>query len=301
MRALLVEDDATTAASIKMMLSQENFICDTTDLGEDGVAIGKLYDYDIIVVDLALPDIDGYEVLRRLRAARVPTPILILSGVSELDDKIKALGFGADDFLIKPFERRELIARIQAKVRRSKGHSESMIRTGKFVVNLDTRVVTVDDQPLHLTGKEYGVLELLSLRKGTTLTKEMFLNHLYGGEDEPEVRLIDTFVYHLRKKLAAATGGDHYIETEWGRGYALRDPHDPQKPKQWTPRRKAEALMAVMSGEITLEDALRRHQLTEEEFRAWQRAYEAHGLPGLRSTRLQQYRPSPPPRPRRRS
>jgi hypothetical protein len=129
----------------------------------------------------------------------------------------------------------------------------------------------------------------------------MFLNHLYGGEDEPEVRLIDTFVYHLRKKLAAATGGDHYIETEWGRGYALRDPHDPQKPKQWTPRRKAEALMAVMSGEITLEDALRRHQLTEEEFRAWQRAYEAHGLPGLRSTRLQQYRPSPPPRPRRRS
>jgi len=186
-------------------------------------------------------------------------------------------------------------------VRRSKGHSESVIRTGKLVVDLDARVVTVDDKALHLTGKEYGVLELLSLRKGTTLTKEMFLNHLYEGMHEPEFKVIDTFVYHLRKKLAEATGGQHYIETEWGRGYALRDPHDPQKPKQWTPRRKAEVLMAVMTGEITLEDALRRHQLTEEEFRAWQRAYEAHGLPGLRSTRVQQYRPSPHLRPRSRS
>ena len=302
MRALLVEDDATTAASIKMMLSQENFICDTTDLGEDGVEIGKLSDYDIIVLDLALPDIDGYEVLRRLRAARVPTPILILSQIAELDHKIKALGFDADDFLIKPFERRELIARIQAKVRRSKGHSESMIRTGKFVVNLDTRVVTVDDQPLHLTGKEYGVLELLSLRKGTTMTKEMLLNHLYRGVDEPEMRLIDTFVYHLRKKIAEATGGQHYIETEWGRGYVLRDPPDPavapQRKLQWTPRRKAELVEAVKSGKMTLEEACRRHQVTEEEFSAWRRLYDSHGLPALRTTRTQQYRPRPP-RPRR--
>ena len=300
MRALLVEDDATTAASIKMMLSQENFICDTTDLGEDGVAIGKLSDYDIIVLDLALPDIDGYEVLRRLRAARVPTPILILSGVSELDDKIKALGFGADDFLIKPFERRELIARIQAKVRRSKGHSASMIRTGKFVVNLDTRVVTVDDQPLHLTGKEYGVLELLSLRKGTTLTKEMFLNHLYGGEDEPEVRLIDTFVYHLRKKLAEAAGGDHYIETEWGRGYVLRDPGaDPQPKLKWTPQRKADVVKDVECGKKTLEDTLRQYQLSYDEFHAWKRDLELHGQPGLRTTRVQQYRSTSRPRRRR--
>ena len=224
MRVLLVEDDAQTAASIKMLLINENFICDTTDLGEDGLEIGKLYDYDIILLDLMLPDIDGYEVLRRLRAARVRTPILILSGLGELDHKIKGLGFGADDFLTKPFDRRELIARIQAIVRRSKGHSESTIRTGKLVVNLDTRVVSADDQPVHLTGKEYGILELLSLRKGTTLTKEMFLNHLYGGMDEPELKIIDVFVCKLRKKLVQATGGSHYIETIWGRGYVLRDP-----------------------------------------------------------------------------
>ncbi|MEM7222874.1 MAG: response regulator transcription factor [Pseudomonadota bacterium] len=227
MRVLLVEDDSATAQSIEMMLRSESYVCDTTDMGEDGLEIGKLYDYDIIILDLMLPDIDGYEVLRRLRAARVQTPILILSGLSGLDDKIKGLGVGADDYLTKPFDKRELIARIQAIVRRSKGHSDSIIKTGKLTVNLDTRTVEVENQPLHLTGKEYGILELLSLRKGTTLTKEMFLNHLYGGMDEPELKIIDVFVCKLRKKLAAATGGENYIETVWGRGYVLRDPVQP--------------------------------------------------------------------------
>jgi two-component system, cell cycle response regulator CtrA len=226
MRVLLVEDDSSVQKSIELMLQTEGYIVDSTDLGEDGLEIGKLYDYDIIILDLMLPDIEGFEVLRRLRAARVVTPILILSGLSELDHKIKGLGFGADDYLTKPFDRRELIARIQAIVRRSKGHSDSLIRTGRLTVNLDTRTVEVDSHPLHLTGKEYGILELLSLRKGTTLTKEMFLNHLYGGMDEPELKIIDVFVCKLRKKLAAATEGENYIETVWGRGYVLRDPHD---------------------------------------------------------------------------
>jgi two-component system cell cycle response regulator CtrA len=163
-------------------------------------------------------------VLRRLRDARVETPILILSGLTELDSKIKGLGFGADDYLTKPFDKRELLARIHAIVRRSKGHAQSVIKTGKLAVNLDARTVDIDSKPLHLTGKEYGILELLSLRKGTTLTKEMFLNHLYGGMDEPEVKIIDVFICKLRKKLANATGGQNYIETVWGRGYVLRDP-----------------------------------------------------------------------------
>ena len=226
MRVLLVEDDPATAQGIEMMLRSESYVCDVTDMGEDGLEIGKLYDYDIIILDLMLPDMDGYEVLRRLRAARVKTPILILSGLNTLDDKIKGLGVGADDYLTKPFDKRELVARIQAIVRRSKGHSDSLIKTGKLTVNLDTRTVDIDSHPLHLTGKEYGILELLSLRKGTTLTKEMFLNHLYGGMDEPELKIIDVFVCKLRKKLTAATGGDNYIETVWGRGYVLRDPVD---------------------------------------------------------------------------
>jgi two-component system cell cycle response regulator CtrA len=237
MRVLLVEDDTSLARSIEMMLKSEGLICDTTDLGEDGLEIGKLYDYDIIILDLMLPDIDGYEVLRRLRQARVKTPILILSGLSEPDNKVKGLGFGADDYLTKPFNKDELIARIQAIVRRARGHSESVIRTGKLVVNLNARTVEADGKPLHLTGKEYGILELLSLRKGTTLTKEMFLNHLYGGMDEPELKIIDVFVCKLRKKLAAATAGDNYIETVWGRGYVLRDPTSEEK--ELAPRKAA--------------------------------------------------------------
>jgi two-component system, cell cycle response regulator CtrA len=224
MRVLLVEDDPATAKSIELMLKQEGFVCDVSDLGEDGLEIGKLYDYDIILLDLMLPDMDGYEVLRRFRSAKVKTPILILSGLADLDAKIKGLGFGADDYLTKPFDKRELVARIHAIVRRAKGHSQSTIKTGRLTVNLEARTVDAQGKPLHLTGKEYAILELLSLRKGTTLTKEMFLNHLYGGIDEPELKIIDVFVCKLRKKLSTACEGDNYIETVWGRGYVLRDP-----------------------------------------------------------------------------
>ncbi|MDR3440770.1 response regulator transcription factor CtrA [Telmatospirillum sp.] len=226
MRVLIVEDDPMTSKSLELVLRAEGMVVDATSMGEDGLEIGKLYDYDIILLDLLLPDMDGYEVLRRLRAARIETPVLILSGLSEADKKVKGLGFGADDYLTKPFDRSELIARIQAIVRRSKGHSQSVIRTGRLTVNLDKRNVEVDSDPLHLTGKEYGILELLSLRKGQTLTKEQFLNHLYGGIDEPELKIIDVFICKLRKKLANATGGTNYIETVWGRGYVLRDPEE---------------------------------------------------------------------------
>ncbi len=223
MRVLLVEDDPATAQSLQLMLESDGMVVDSTDLGEDGLEIGKLYDYDIIVLDIMLPDIDGIEVLRRLRDARVNTPVLILSGLTEAENKVKGLGSGADDYLTKPFDKAELMARIQAIVRRSKGHSQSIISTGRMAVNLDAHTVEVDGAPIHLTGKEYGILELLSLRKGTTLTKEMFLNHLYGGMDEPELKIIDVFICKLRKKLNNATDGENYIETIWGRGYVLRD------------------------------------------------------------------------------
>ena len=228
MRVLLIEDDSATAQSIELMLSTEGFNVYTTDLGEEGLDLGKLYDYDIILLDLNLPDMHGYDVLKKLRTAKVGTPVLILSGVAEMDSKVRALGFGADDYMTKPFHKDELVARIHAIVRRSKGHAQSVISTGDLTVNLDAKTVEVDGSRVHLTGKEYQMLELLSLRKGTTLTKEMFLNHLYGGMDEPELKIIDVFICKLRKKLAAAGGGKHHIDTVWGRGYVLSEPRDEQ-------------------------------------------------------------------------
>jgi len=224
MRVLLVEDDPTTSKSIEMMLTHANLNVYTTDMGEEGIDLAKLYDYDLILLDLGLPDMNGHEVLRQLRLAKVDTPILNLSGSDDTENKIKGFGFGADDYLTKPFHREELVARIHAIIRRSKGHSQSVIKTGEILVNLDAKTVEAGNKPVHLTGKEYQMLELLSLRKGTTLTKEMFLNHLYGGMDEPELKIIDVFICKLRKKLANATDGANYIETVWGRGYVLRDP-----------------------------------------------------------------------------
>ncbi len=224
MRVLLIEDDPTTAKSIEMMLTHANLNVYSTDMGEEGIDLAKLYDYDLILLDINLPDMTGHEVLRQLRNAKISTPTLILSGDDATDSKLKSFGFGADDYLTKPFHREELVARIHAIIRRSKGHSQSVITTGRINVNLDAKTVDVEGDTVHLTGKEYQMLELLSLRKGTTLTKEMFLNHLYGGMDEPELKIIDVFICKLRKKLSEATGEPSYIETVWGRGYVLRDP-----------------------------------------------------------------------------
>lgn len=223
MRILVVEDDPDTAALTESALKSAGIVCDLTDLGEDAVELAKLYDFDLVLLDLILPDVDGYEVVRELRLAKIETPVLILSSLGETDHKVRGLTSGADDYLTKPFDRKELLARIQAIIRRSKGHAESVIRTGDLCVNLDQRTVELDGRPVQLTGKEYEILELLSLRKGTTLSKEAFLNHLYGGLDEPEVKIIDVFVCKLRKKLSALTDR-RYIHTVWGRGYALKDP-----------------------------------------------------------------------------
>ena len=224
MRVLLVEDDPTTSKSIELMLTHANLNVYATDMGEEGIDLAKLYDYDLILLDINLPDMNGHEVLRQLRLSRIDTPILILSGDDGTESKLKGFGFGADDYLTKPFHREELVARIHAIIRRSKGHAQSIIKTGQIAVNLDAKTVEVEGSTVHLTGKEYQMLELLSLRKGTTLTKEMFLNHLYGGMDEPELKIIDVFICKLRKKLSEATMGENYIETVWGRGYVLRDP-----------------------------------------------------------------------------
>jgi two-component system cell cycle response regulator CtrA len=223
MRVLLVEDDTIVARGITLALKGASMIVDAADTGEEALELARLYDYDIVVLDLMLPDMEGYEVVRKLRAARIETPVLILSGLTRPQAKVRGFGMGADDYITKPFDQQELVARIQAIVRRAKGFSQPTLSVGPLTLNLGSREVLVEGRSVHLTGKEYAVLELLTLRKGVVLTKEAFLNHLYGGMDEPEVKIIDVFICKLRKKLAQA-GAAELIGTVWGRGYVLRDP-----------------------------------------------------------------------------
>jgi two-component system cell cycle response regulator CtrA len=226
MRILLIEDDISTAKSIELSLATEGIVCDIASKGEEGLEFAKAYEYDIIILDMMLPDIDGFEILRSLRKNNIKTPVMILSGLTGSDSKVKGLGIGADDYVTKPFNRGELIARLQAIVRRSKGSTSSKLKLGKISLDMDTRTVEVNGQMLNITSKEYGILELLMLRKGTPVKKETFISHLYGGIDEPEIKIIDVFVCKLRKKIQDMTGGDNYIETLWGRGYAIRDPKE---------------------------------------------------------------------------
>lgn len=222
MRVLLVSDDEFTLDVIKRILANEASVLDTTTFSRGLLGADKLCDYDVVLIDLMQSDAD-YQLLRRLRLAPAAVPVLILSGHAEADPRIKALGFADDHFLAPPLDHQGLIRRIQTIVRHSNYHAPSVIRTGRLVVNLDARAAYVDDRPVHLTPKEFAILELLSRRKGTTLTKQMFLDHLYDGTHEPEMKIIDVFVCKLRKKLALATGGEQPIGTVWGRGYVLCD------------------------------------------------------------------------------
>ncbi len=226
MRVLLIEDDHDTAKIIELALAAEGIVCDITDLGDDGKDASKYNEYDLVILDLMLPDMSGYDVLKSIRDYNLNVPVLILSGLDDSEEKIKGLVFGADDYLTKPFDKRELIARLKAIIRRSKGHSKSIIKVANLIININTHSTTIDNKPVHLTSKEQSVLELMALKKGSVISKENFLSHLYNGMDEPELKIIDVFVCKMRKKLYDTSGGINYIETIWGRGYALKDPDE---------------------------------------------------------------------------
>jgi len=224
MHILFIEDDPSVSQTVKLMLELEGFNVQLAATGEDGVDLARVYDYDVILLDLTLPDMSGMEVLRAARTAKVTSPVIVVSGASDIGGKVDALRNGADDYVTKPFHKAELVARMQAVARRAMGHADPVIDIGPLSVNLNAKTAAVNGVVVHLTRKEYQLLELLALRKGSTLTKEVFLNHLYGGMDEPEAKIIDVFICKLRKKLAEALGGERLIETIWGRGYMIRDP-----------------------------------------------------------------------------
>jgi two-component system cell cycle response regulator CtrA len=223
MRVLVVDDDPVSTTLVQTALKRQDYVVECTDRGEDALEILKLYDFDAAVFDLRLPDLDGGAMLRRLRKTGSAIPVMIVSGIADRASRIQALLDGADDYLTKPVDRDELVARLKVLIRRAKGHATSEIRIGRLAIDLASRTVTVEGQPLKVTAKEYGILELLALRRGTTLSKEVFLDHLYGGIDEPEQKIIDVFICKLRKKIQALSG-EPGIETVWGQGYVLREP-----------------------------------------------------------------------------
>jgi two-component system, cell cycle response regulator CtrA len=222
MRVLLVEAEGFSNRALVALLRGNGVRVDQIDSGAEALELARHYDYDVMVMDMALPDGDGADAVRRIRNARIDTPIILQAGADRPQARVKAFAMGADDVVTKPIDHAELFARMQAIIRRSKGFSQPTLRCGNVELSLDSHEVTVGGRPVKLTGKEYAILELLVLRKGMVLTKEVFLNHLYGGMDEPEMKIIDVFVCKLRKKLAEA-GAPSLISTVWGRGYMVRD------------------------------------------------------------------------------
>src|SRR5689334_10330178 len=226
MRILLIEDDNAVSTSIKQMLFHERCEVTTADIGEVGLSLGRRNEYDIIVLDLQLPDMTGIDILRAFRSENVHTPVLVLSGNANPEVKTLALKSGADDYLTKPFHREEFLARIRAVVRRARSHSHSLLTIGKIVLDLNAKTVSVGGVPIDLTTKEYEILKMLSQRKGVTLSKEVILNQLYGGVDVPNDKIIDVFVCKLRKKLGSDIDANAYVKTIWGCGYQMHDPSE---------------------------------------------------------------------------
>ena len=223
MNILIVEDDDLIAESIAMALEDEGHFYHITSTLEEGLSAAREGQFDAVVLDINLPDGDGFQFAKAIRRNQIDTSVLVVSGRSSVTDKVVALHSGADGYLTKPFDRQELIANLTAIIRRANGHADNKIVTGPIVVYLSKHEVMVGESRLDLTSKEYRILELLSLRKGSTLGKSHFLSHLYGGIDEPESKIIDVFICKLRRKLIESTGGDNYIQTVWGQGYVLRD------------------------------------------------------------------------------
>ncbi len=223
MHILLIEDDKAMNQTISTLLKRSGMTVESALKAKEGLELLKIYEYDLIILDLMLPDMTGADVLRSVRALNIATPVLVLSAIELAQKKVECLALGADDYVNKPFNGEELIARVNAIVRRSKGHAEAVVKVGKMSIDLNTKVVTVADKILPLTGKEYALIELLALKKGSTVSKEQFLNHLYNGMDEPEVKIIDVFFCKIRSKIKELSDGEDYITTVWGRGYILQE------------------------------------------------------------------------------
>ena len=223
MNILLVEDDPIVADALSITLEEAGYFTVIASNIHEALEELNINDFDGVLLDLKLPDGDDTRVARLVRAKkeRQLIPILVVSGNNSVDDRIMALGAGADGYLSKPFDRHELLAHLEAIIRRANGHSSLVISVGNLEIDLHRKIVSVDSKPVNLTRKEYEIVNLLGVRKGAVLSKTSFINHLYGGSGEPESKIVDVFVCKLRQKLTKAGLEGAAIETVWGQGHKL--------------------------------------------------------------------------------
>ncbi|MXV35200.1 MULTISPECIES: response regulator transcription factor [unclassified Saccharibacter] len=230
MRVLIAESDLFISSPLIRMLRNASYTVDHATSGSDTINMLKYYDYDLLITEMSLEDMEGHDIIRQIRRAQITTPIMVISTLMQPQAKVMAFAAGADDYVIKPYDNDELLARVQALMRRAHGFAEPRIKVGPLELDLSSRMISIDGQFLHLTSKEYAIMELLIVRRGAILTKDTFLNHLYGGIDEPEMKIIDVFICKLRRKLQRF-GAGHMITTVWGRGYILaEEPEQPASP-----------------------------------------------------------------------
>jgi two-component system OmpR family response regulator len=222
MRILLVEDTAALARTIARGLEEEGFSVDVAADGEDGLHLACEIAYDAVVLDRMLPRLDGLSALRALRTRGVRTPVLVLTALGELPDRIAGLDGGADDYIVKPFAFEELLARVRALVRRSRGQAGNELAIGRLRLDLAARVASVDGSALELTAREFALLELLALDPGRTFSRTAIAEKLYDEESDRDSNVIDVFVARLRRKLdAAGLAGADVVRTQRGEGYRL--------------------------------------------------------------------------------
>jgi two-component system cell cycle response regulator CtrA len=231
MRVLGIDTDTEVMGKTEMLLKSAGFNYYHVTSEEEGIDLARHYPYDVIILDIGRSSI---EVVRRMRQAKVMTPIIVLSDDTEKQHEVDALRFGVDDYVTKPYSDDVLIARINAVIRRRKGHARSLIEAGRLAINLDMRRAFVDAKHVALTKTEYRILQLLMLNKGSAISKDRVLQHLYDGQDEPDSNIIEACVCKMRLKLKRASGGTRFIETVWGQGYVIID-ESSETPASQTP------------------------------------------------------------------
>jgi len=223
MNVLLIEDEPRVAEFIDRGLRAENHVVSLAHTGQDGLDLGHGHEFDVIIVDLMLPDIHGYDVCQRLRHAGVLTPILILSALDRPDDRVRGLRLGADDYLTKPFDFEELLARLEALVRRAKNFSAAPgdLKVGDLTFDRERLEVRCGDRRIDLTAKELALLELLMSAPGKVFSRTLILNNVWGYSEDPLTNVVDVYIARLRKKVDG-DGKNRLIETVRGRGYRVQ-------------------------------------------------------------------------------